>query len=135
MYNNILVPIAPGDAKRSVEAMNIAKSNLADGGRISAVTVLEVPPAHIAEYFAGTDAQKAMDREEERMIKELNEIAETEVHVVHGHPARKILDEAERLNADCIVIASHRPGPSDFLIGSTALRVVRRAVCTVIVAR
>ena len=44
------------------------------------------------------------------------------------------LEEAEA-SADAIVIASHRPDLSDYLLGSTAARVVRHAQCTVLVLR
>ncbi len=52
-----------------------------------------------------------------------------------GAPSAVILEEAERLGADAIVLGSHRPGLGDYLIGSTAARVVRHAQCTVIVER
>ena len=135
MFKHILVPIAPGDAERSIESVKLAKRILSDGGKISAVSVLEVPPAYIADYLGEADAKQVREREENRMKLELNAIAETEVHIVQGHPARQILDEAAKLKVDCIVIASHRPGPRDFLIGSTASRVVRRASCSVVVTR
>ena len=48
---------------------------------------------------------------------------------------RAILAAAEERNADLIVIASHRPGLQQFLLGSTASRVVRHATCTVFVKR
>ncbi len=47
----------------------------------------------------------------------------------------KMLAAAEERNADLIVIASHRPGLQQFLLGSTASRVVRHATCTVLVKR
>ena len=52
-----------------------------------------------------------------------------------GNPANEILALAEESGADCIVIASHRPGFGDYLIGSTAARVVRHAPCSVMVLR
>ena len=58
-----------------------------------------------------------------------------EAHVVTGHAARTILDFAERIEADCIVIASHDPGIQDYFLGSTAARVVRHAHCAVHVVR
>ena len=38
-------------------------------------------------------------------------------------------------DTDCVVIASHRPGLQDYLLGSTAARVVRHAACSVHVLR
>ena len=36
---------------------------------------------------------------------------------------------------DVIVMASHQPKFSDYLLGSTAARVVRHAKCSVLIAR
>jgi nucleotide-binding universal stress UspA family protein len=55
--------------------------------------------------------------------------------VLYGHPAQSILDFASNNGVECIVIASHKPGLSDYLIGSTAARVVRHAQCAVHVVR
>jgi universal stress protein F len=55
--------------------------------------------------------------------------------LVWGHSGRTILDWAEANAVDCIVIASHRPGLQDYLLGSTAGRVVRHARCSVHVVR
>lgn len=57
------------------------------------------------------------------------------VEIRQGNPATAILDEAERLQADLIVINSHSPGLTDYFIGSTASRVVRHAKCSVLVSR
>ena len=55
--------------------------------------------------------------------------------VVYGHAGTSILEYAEEHGCDCIVIASHRPGLGDYLLGSTAARVVRHAACSVHVMR
>jgi universal stress protein F len=55
--------------------------------------------------------------------------------LVEGHSGRTILDWAEANSVDCIIIASHRPGLQDYLLGSTASRVVRHAQCSVHVVR
>ena len=55
--------------------------------------------------------------------------------LVDGHSGRTILDYAEAKSSDLIVIASHRPGMADMLIGSTAAQVVRHATCAVHVLR
>ena len=52
-----------------------------------------------------------------------------------GAPSAVILGEPERLGVAAIVVGSHRPSFGDYLIGSTAARVVRHAQCTVVVER
>ena len=55
--------------------------------------------------------------------------------LVEGHSARTILEWADKHAVDCIIIASHRPGMQDLLLGSTATTVVRHARCAVHVLR
>ena len=53
-----------------------------------------------------------------------------------NNPMRfSIIDFATSSGIDCIVIGSHRPGLSDYFLGSTASRVVRHAPCAVHVFR
>jgi universal stress protein F len=56
-------------------------------------------------------------------------------HVAYGSIYREILRVAAEIPADLIVMAAHRPQPGDFLIGSNAERVSRRAGCTVMLVR
>jgi nucleotide-binding universal stress UspA family protein len=55
--------------------------------------------------------------------------------VAYGSIYREILRVAEEIPADLIVMAAHRPQPGDFLIGSNAERVSRRATCSVTLVR
>jgi threonine synthase len=55
--------------------------------------------------------------------------------VGHGTIYKEILATAERIGADLIVMASHRPAQSDYLLGPNAARVVRHATCSVLVVR
>lgn len=56
-------------------------------------------------------------------------------HVATGCVFRGILEIADTIKADLIVLASHRPQMKDFLIGQNAERVVRHASLSVMVAR
>jgi nucleotide-binding universal stress UspA family protein len=67
------------------------------------------------------------------MVREAN--VQASVEVGSGQTHRAILAAAEERNVDLIVVASHRPGLQDFLLGSTAARVVRHATCSVLVKR
>ena len=55
--------------------------------------------------------------------------------VTYGGIYRDILRVAAEIPADLIVMAAHRPQPGDFLIGSNAERVSRRATCSVLLVR
>ena len=47
----------------------------------------------------------------------------------------QVLKEAEHVSADVIVVGSHRPSMSTYLLGSSAATIVRHAKCSVLVVR
>ena len=53
----------------------------------------------------------------------------------HGSVYEQVLQVAEEIGADQIVIGAHRPAVSDFLLGPNTARVVRHAKCSVNVVR
>ena len=53
----------------------------------------------------------------------------------YGTVYEEILSVAEELPAAQIVMAAHRPGLKDFLLGETTARIVRHAPCSVTVVR
>ncbi|MFZ3391074.1 MULTISPECIES: universal stress protein UspF [Buttiauxella] len=58
-----------------------------------------------------------------------------EKHVLSGSPKDHILQLADDIDADVIILASHRPSMSTYLLGSNAAAVVRHAKCSVLVVR
>jgi nucleotide-binding universal stress UspA family protein len=55
--------------------------------------------------------------------------------IAQGNIYRGIMDAAEKIRADLIVMASHKPHLSDYLLGANAAHVVRHAGCSVMVVR
>ena len=60
---------------------------------------------------------------------------EVHPHVVHGRIYHEVLQAAEKLDVDTIVIGSDVPDASDYLLGPNAARVVRHARQSVFVVR
>lgn len=58
-----------------------------------------------------------------------------QTHAVTGTPKDQILKLADTIQADLIIIASHRPDMTTYLLGSNAAAVVRHAKCPVLVVR
>lgn len=78
-------------------------------------------------------AQEQLEHLAERLTEE--GVAVT-AHVAEGHAAATIVDQAEALGSDLVMMASHGlSGLESFLLGSVTARVVRRARCPVFVAR
>ena len=58
------------------------------------------------------------------------------INVVTGHPVDQIVRQAEKIDADLVVIGSHgRGGLADVTLGSTSRRVLRRCAMPVLVVR
>lgn len=135
MYKNILVPIALDHEHDSSEALTIAQRLLADGGTVTALHVIEELPAYVAQQLPEGQLESAKAETQRLLERETTGTPNVSTKVVRGHSGRTILDYAKEYGTDCIVIASHRPGLQDYLLGSTAARVVRHAQCAVHVLR
>jgi nucleotide-binding universal stress UspA family protein len=58
-----------------------------------------------------------------------------QIEIRAGHAYSTILKEAEAMNADLIILASHKPGLKEYFIGSNTSKVVNHASCSVVVLR
>lgn len=134
MYNKILVPMAL-DHDVSPRTLEIAKALTGGTGSIMALHVYEAPQSSVQAYV-GEDARKeAMAHAKTELAAKTEHLSGVSVELVIGHTYRTIIDYATEHNVDCIVMGSHKPGFSDYLLGSTAARVVRHAPCAVHVYR
>ncbi len=140
MYKRIILAVDLADAslapKGLPEALELAK---AGGGAVRLVNVQPVVPATFMEYVpADFDAEQT-----KRATEALNAL----MAGIDLPPERKsaaaraggiyheLLQEAQDWNADLIVVGSHRPVMSDYLLGSNAKTIVRHAQCSVLVVR
>ncbi|CUK18932.1 Universal stress protein F [Ruegeria denitrificans] len=133
MFKHILVPVAPGHEKEYSESIDAARKLLAEGGRISILSIMEELPSYMVSYFPKDQFEKASKELSGTLTEEFG--SDVDIHVVSGHTTNTILNWQEKHKADCVVVSSHRPGLSDLLLGSTAARVVRHSNCSVVVLR
>lgn len=135
MYKNIAVPVSFDEDKDVASAIGVAKALADDGARITFLHVVENVPSYVVDLIPQTTIEARREEIDTRM-KELTAGVENAAStVVHGSAGRAITQWAGENDADCIVIASHRPVFSDMLLGSTAAWVVRHADCAVHVVR
>ena len=135
MYKNILVPISFDQERDSAGSIDVAKSLLSDGGQITLIHVIEHIPDYAASYLPQNFMSEKREVIEADLAKVVADVPGADGVVASGHAGRTILDWAKNHDTDCIVIASHRPGMQDLLLGSTAAKVVRHASCAVHVLR
>lgn len=137
----ILAPVDFSAATESVvtEAATLAR---AVNGRIVLLTVIQ-PPAAVADYApllqdiaeitaAGEKAAAAkLAKLQEKL--QADSIESEGVQVV-GAPVHHIIAEAERTEADYIVMGSHgHTALYELLVGSTTHGVLKRAACPVVI--
>lgn len=135
MYKHVLVPISFEEDRDAAGALKVAQLLAGSDGRITLLHVMEQIPTYAISYMPQeylTESRSAIEAELANMA---SSIPHAQGIVVDGHSGRTINDWAAGNSVDCIVIASHRPGMSDLLLGSTAHQVVRHANCAVHVVR
>jgi nucleotide-binding universal stress UspA family protein len=143
MYQHVLVPIdlADPDLAKPAVATAIMMAGLSNG-TVRLINVLPLTPVMLAEYVPPDfEAQQRKSAEEALTIicsESGLEPARISSIVRQGGIHQEILDEANAINADLIVMSSHRPhrpGIRTYFLGSNAGHVVRYAKCSVLVVR
>lgn len=140
MFKSILVPIDLADtdlAKPAIEtAASLSKSS---GGTVRLVNVMPITPVMLAEYVPPDfDAQQRQSSEEALSIVARESGIDGKrisVSVRQGGIYHEVLEEAVDIDADLIVMTSHRPSMQSYFLGSNAGHVVRYAKCSVLVVR
>jgi nucleotide-binding universal stress UspA family protein len=141
MYKTILLAIDLNEPSSWEKALPVAvEQAMAGGGKLHIVTVVPDFGMTIVGSFFPPDYEKAALAEADKALdKFVAENVPDEVEVAHsvGHGTiyKEILATAARIGADLIVMASHRPERSDYLLGPNAARVVRHGACSVLVVR
>jgi len=140
MFKQILVPVDLADTELAKAAIETAVSLAnASGGSVRLLNVLPTTPVMLAEYVPPDfDAQQRQSAEEALAIiaKEsgLN-AGSISATVRQGGIYHEVLEEAKEIQADLIVMSSHRPAMRTYFLGSNAGHVVRYARCSVLVVR
>jgi nucleotide-binding universal stress UspA family protein len=140
MYKRIILAVDLAEAtstpKGLAEAVELAK---AGGGELKLVNVQPVIPATFMEYVpVDFDVEQAKRAKEslDAILAGVDLPTERKTDVARaGGIYHELLQEASDWGADLIVVGSHRPVMSDYLLGSNAKTIVRHAQCSVLVVR
>lgn len=113
-----------------------------DGARLDVITVvpnfgLSIVGGYFDDSFHDDAVKKSAKLLNEFVVSILGAEANKNIrHVVAtGSAYEKILATAKADGAGLIVIGSHKPELSDYLLGPNAARVVRHSTCSVYVVR
>lgn len=122
------------------DALQTASRLLQPGGELHAVHVLEdFSGNQLGAYWGTIDDERRISLTREALLRATARAgvqAQLHVEMVLGNPANGIVDLADRLGVDLVVMPSHgRTGLARLTLGSVAERVVRLAPCPVLVLR
>ena len=139
-FLNVLTPL--DFSELSVPTLDMAVRLVAPEGRATLLHVVEwlpvVTEGAFGVYPHRRDIEQLKDLSREKLRAYALERPQTRLvaEVREGRPAAAILDLAETLHPDLIVIGSHgRGGLDHLLLGSVTERVLRRARVPVLVVR
>lgn len=141
MFNTVLLPIdlsAPHSWSKALPAALRLRDT--DGGVLHVLTVVpDFGMSVVGSFFESGFEEKALHKVGEAITAWVDahvpDAVEVHPHVMHGRVYDQIITAADRLDVDAIVMASHTPELSDYLLGPNAARVVRHARQSVFVVR
>jgi nucleotide-binding universal stress UspA family protein len=145
------VILAIDGTKQSEAAIEITKTlNLNEGDEIRVISVTDMSLPLSVDVYAGylpstDEIESAVKENAEKILKttgdKLKEIfADKRVSVVtellNGSPESRIVEKAEEINADLIIVGSHDYNRWErLLLGSVSDSVIHHAPCSVLVVR
>ncbi len=140
MFNNILVAVDLEHDTHIDDLLRVA-SGIANtnGAQVQLLNVIGAAPAVVSQFLPENYEKMAS----EKIEKDLAALA-AKVDLAEGAAAssvrfggvyQEILAHANKIGADLIIVASHKPDVGDYLLGTTAARIVRHASCSTLVVR
>lgn len=135
MYKNLLVPVSFEEEQGTEKVIQAAKALACPDALVTLLHVMGPVPKYAASYFPEgfqDDAKAAIEHSLQEMASGLPNARGV---VDEGNSGKVILNWIKDNHVDCVIMASHKPGPHEFNLGSTAAFVVRHVRCAVHVAR
>ncbi len=141
MYKKILSPVDLEDpdtmSKTFVAAQQLLKES--ESALIRLVNVQHIVPISIMGYLPPY-FDEAITEENERkfsMVTSGSQLPENRISktIRNGTVYDEVLAEASDWGADIIIVGSHKPSMSTYLLGSNAATITRHAKCSVLVVR
>jgi len=138
-YHSLLVPFDGSESSKTAlgRACDLSKS---DGSEIS---VLYVIPKYeeMMDFFKTETIKKSLYQEAEKIVEGAKKLAakqgvQIKAVVQEGHAGDKIVEIADTMKHDLIVVGTHGwRGMNKAIMGSTAERVIAYASCPILIAR
>ena len=141
MYTDILLPVDLGNESSWAKALPAAIEYCeAFGSNLHVMTVMpDFRSPMVAQFFPDDHEDKLMDNAKDVLHKFVADRVPEEIKVQHivadGTIYKAIIETADDIGVDLIIMGSHRPELQDYLLGPNAARVVRHSQKSVLVVR
>ncbi len=140
MFKDILATIDVGDEDSAVRVLNAAMEVMAKDDTLHVLCVVpDYGRSMVGTYFPADHEKHMVEQTTDELHaftgKHVPEGVRVQHVVAHGNIYHEIIDTADKLDVDLIVVGSHRPAFQDYLLGPNAARVVRHARQSVLVVR
>ncbi len=140
MFGTILVAVDLEHDTHMDDLLRVA-SDIANayGAPVHLLNVIGAAPAVVSQFLPENYESMAS----EKIEKDLAALA-AKVDLAEGAAAssvrfggvyQEILAHANKIGVNLIIVASHKPNVGDYLLGTTAARIVRHASCSTLVVR
>ncbi len=138
-YSSLLVPFDGSDSSQMALA-RASRLSKADGAEVS---VLYVIPRYeeMMDFFKTETIRKSLYQQAEKIVEGAKKLAaglgvEIKAVVQEGHSSEKIVEIADKLKNDLIVMGTHGwRGVNKAIMGSTAERTIANASCPVLIVK
>ena len=141
MYTHILLPVDLGNESSWTKALPTAIEYCQTfGSKLYVMTVVpDFGSPMVAQFLPDDHENEMMDTANGVLQKFVADRVPENVPVEHivadGTIYKTIIDSAEEIQADLIIMGSHRPELQDYLLGPNTARVVRHSAKSVLVVR
>jgi nucleotide-binding universal stress UspA family protein len=142
MYKNIVVPVDLNEESSWKKALPTAAGFAKTfGAQLYVITVVpDLRKTLEAQLYFPPDFEQKTLAETEKQLqalidKQLPKGVRVQHRVLMGTIYERIVNTAAELEADLIIMASHRPALQDYLLGPNAARVIRHFDRSVLVVR
>ena len=142
MYKDILFPIDITDKDQATQKARqmVLDFHKAFDANIHVMTVVsDYGMSIVQQYFPSGSVDKVVHESNKALHDYVSRHFPEKVEVQHivgkGAVYESIIQTADKINADLIVMAAHRPELKDYLLGPNAAKVVRHCGRSVLVVR
>jgi nucleotide-binding universal stress UspA family protein len=140
MFKDVLLAVdlnEPGSWKRALPAaLELCKVSAA---ALHVITVIPALGPQVSPYFPAGTNKTMLEAAASDLRKFVKQQVPASVRVqdivAQGTIYKEILAAAQKIGADLVVMASHKPEAKDYLLGANAAHVVRHCPRSVLVVR